>query len=65
MDLELKFQECGDLIKIESILFKDGEDNKLREIGQDFQHVFCDELFDDIDKLTTMSKNELRDFFLK
>ena len=63
MDLELKFQNYGDLIKIETILFKDGEGNKLRDLGQDFQHIMCDELFADIDKLTKKSQNELKDFF--
>ena len=63
MDLELKFQNYGDLIKIETILFKDGEDNKLRDLGQDFQHIMCDELFDDIDKLHRNSQDELKDFF--
>ena len=63
MDLELKFENYGDLIKIETVLFKDGEDNKLRELGQEFQHVMCDELFADIDQLTTRSQNELKDFF--
>ena len=63
MDLELKFQNYGDLIKIETILFKDGEDNKLRELDQDFQHIMCDELFADIEKLTRKSQNELKDFF--
>jgi hypothetical protein len=63
MDLELKFQEYGDLIQIETVLFKDGEDNKLRELGQGFKHVMCDELFADIDNLTKKSQNELKDFF--
>ena len=63
MDLELKFQAYEDFIKVETVLFKDGKDNKLQEIGANFDHVMCDELFADIDRLTQKSQRELKDFF--
>ena len=63
IDLELKFQSYNDYIKVETVFFKDGEDNKLKEIGNGYAHVMCDELFGDINRLTTKSQKELKDFF--
>ena len=63
MDLELKFQGYQDTIKVETVVFKDGEDNKLREVGNGYDHIMCDELFGDIDKLTPKSQRELKYFF--
>ena len=63
MDLELKFLGYEDYIKVETVFFKDGEDNKLKEIGNGYDHVMCDELFGDINMLTSKSQRELKDFF--
>ena len=63
MDLELKFLGYEDYIKVQTVSFKDGEDNKLKEIGNGYDHVLCDELFGDINMLTSNSQRELKDFF--
>ena len=63
MDLELKFQDYNENIKVETVAFKDGEDNKLEELGNGFDHIMCDELFGDFDQLTPKSQKELKDFF--
>ena len=63
MDLELKFQDYNEKIKVETVIFKDGQDNKLEELGTGFDHIMCDELFGDYDQLTPKSQKELQDFF--
>ena len=63
MDLELKFLGYEDYIKVETVFFKDGEDNKLKEVGNGYDHVMCDEMFGDIKMLTSKSQRELKDFF--
>ena len=63
MDLELKFQDYNEKIKVETVVFKDGQDNKLEELGTGFDHIMCDELFGDYDQLTPKSQKELQDFF--
>ena len=63
IDLELKFQDYNETIKVETVFFKDGQDNKLEELGIGFDHIMCDELFADVDQLTPTSQKELQDFF--
>ena len=63
MDLELKFQDYTDNVKVETVVFKDGEDNRLEELGNGYDHIMSDELFGDIDRLTSESQKELKDFF--
>ena len=63
LDLELKFQGFQDMIKVETVIFEDGKDNKLKEIGNGYDHIMCDELFGDFDRLSPTSQSELKEFF--
>ena len=51
LDLQEKFKNHSN-IEVKTVLFKDGDDNELELIGQDFDHIMADELFEDFHQLT-------------
>lgn len=62
MDLEEKFKDYPN-IKVQTVYFQDGLDNKLAELGEGFKHIMVDEMFGDIDKLSKTSQDEIFSFF--
>ena len=55
LDLQEKFKNHSN-IEVKTVLFKDGDDNELELIGQGFDHIMADELFEDFHQLTVRKK---------
>ena len=62
LDLQEKFKNHSN-IEVKTVLFKDGDDNELESIGQGFDHIMADELFEDFHQLT-VRKNKQKTFKL-